>query len=252
MTGPLTGRVALVTGASSGIGEAAALALAAAGAAVAVTARRAERLEALAAKIEADGGKALALPADVTDERAAYGVVADTVARLGRLDILVNSAGVIQAGGGVEHADTAEWRRVIDINLLATLYTSHAAIPHMRSQGGGDIVNISSTAGRRSSADFLPYSVSKFGLTALNDGMRQEQGRNGIRVCIIEPGATTTEVAEGITDAAQRERIRQHVSKDGAMKPEDIAAGIVFAVSLPRRANVTQLMIRPTIDVTPA
>lgn len=251
MAGPLTGRVALVTGASSGIGEAAALALAEAGAAVAITARRAERLHALAAKIEGDGGKALALPADVTDERAAHGVVADTIARLGRLDILVNSAGVIQAGG-VEHADMAQWRRVIDINLLATLYTSHAAIPHMRAQGGGDIVNISSTAGRRSSADFLPYSVSKFGLTALNDGMRQEQGRNGIRVCIIEPGATTTEVAEGITDSAQRERIRQHVSKDGAMKPEDIAAGIIFAVSLPRRANVTQLMIRPTIDVAPA
>jgi NADP-dependent 3-hydroxy acid dehydrogenase YdfG len=251
MTGPLTGRVALVTGASSGIGEAAALALAAAGVAVAVTARRADRLHALAAKIEAAGGKALALPADVTDERAAQGVVAETVARLGRLDVLVNSAGVIQAGG-VEHADTAQWRRVLEINLLAALYTSQAAIPHMRSKGGGDIVNISSTAGRRSSADFLPYSVSKFGLTALNDGMRQEQGRHGIRVCIIEPGATTTEVAEGITDPAQRERIRQHVSKDGAMKPEDVAAAIVFAVSLPRRANVTQLMIRPTIDITPA
>lgn len=251
MAGLLTGRAALVTGASSGIGEAAAVALAAAGAAVAVTARRAERLQALVARIEAAGGKALALPADVAEERAATAVVAQCAAELGRLDILVNSAGVIQSGG-VEHADLAQWRRVLEINLLAALYTSHAAIPHMHAAGGGDIVNVSSTAGRRSSADFLPYSVSKFGLTALNDGTRQEQGRQGIRVCIIEPGATTTEVAEGITDATQRERIRQHVSKDGAMKPEDVAAAILFAVSLPRRANVTQLMIRPTVDVTPA
>jgi len=251
MTGALSGRVALVTGASSGIGEAAAVALAAAGAAVAVTARRADRLQQLVQRIESGGGRAVALPANVAEERAAKGVVADTVARLGRLDILVNSAGVIQAGG-VEHADLDEWRRVIEINLLAALYTSHAAIPHMKSQGGGDIVNISSTAGRRASADFLPYSVSKFGLTALNDGMRQELGQQGIRVCIIEPGATTTEVAEGITDTASRDRIRKHVSKDGAMKPEDIAAAIMLAVCLPRRANVVQLQIRPTIDVSPA
>jgi NADP-dependent 3-hydroxy acid dehydrogenase YdfG len=251
MTGALSGRVALVTGASSGIGEAVALALAAAGAAVAVTARRADRLQQLVQRIESGGGRAVALPANVAEERAAKGVVADTVERLGRLDVLVNSAGVIQAGG-VEHADLDEWRRVIEINLLAALYTSHAAIPHMKSQGGGDIVNISSTAGRRASADFLPYSVSKFGLTALNDGMRQELGQQGIRVCIIEPGATTTEVAEGITDAASRDRIRKHVSKDGAMKPEDVAAAIMLAVCLPRRANVVQLQIRPTIDVTPA
>ena len=251
MTGPLSGRVALVTGASSGIGEAAAVALAAAGAAVAVTARRADRLQQLVQRIESGGGRAIALPANVAEERAAKGVVAGTVDRLGRLDILVNSAGVIQAGG-VEHANLDEWRRVIEINLLAALYTSHAAIPHMKSQGGGDIVNISSTAGRRASADFLPYSVSKFGLTALNDGMRQELGQQGIRVCIIEPGATTTEVAEGITDAASRDRIRKHVSKDGAMKPEDIAAAIMLAVCLPRRANVVQLQIRPTIDISPA
>ena len=251
MTGSLSGRVALVTGASSGIGEAAAVALAAAGAAVAVTARRADRLQQLVQRIESGGGRAIALPANVAEERAAKGVVAGTADRLGRLDILVNSAGVIQAGG-VEHADLDEWRRVIEINLLAALYTSHAAIPHMKSQGGGDIVNISSTAGRRASADFLPYSVSKFGLTALNDGMRQELGQQGIRVCIIEPGATTTEVAEGITDAASRDRIRKHVSKDGAMKPEDIAAAIMLAVCLPRRANVVQLQIRPTIDVSPA
>lgn len=250
MTGALSGRVALVTGASSGIGEAAALALAGAGAAVAVTARRADRLHALAQRIEAAGGKALALPADITHEQAAKGAVADTVAALGRLDILVNCAGVNQAGG-VTNADLEQWRQVIAINLLATIYTSQAAIPHLRAHGAGDIVNISSTAGRRASADFLVYSVSKFGLTALSDGMRQELGRQGVRVCTLEPGATTTEVWENITDPVARERIRLHVNKEGAMKPEDVADAILFAVCLPRRANVSQLMIRPTIDTAP-
>jgi NADP-dependent 3-hydroxy acid dehydrogenase YdfG len=250
MAGPLAGRVALITGASSGIGEAAALALAEAGAAVAVCARRADRLETLAARIAAAGGKAVALAGDVADEATAARVVEETVERLGRLDILVNSAGVIQAGG-VENADTAEWRRVIDINLMATLYTCKAAIPPMKAQGFGDIVNISSTAGRRAAGIFGPYSTSKFGLTALTEGLRQEVGGYGIRVCIVEPGATTTEVAEGMSDPKLREAMRHHVGKDGAMKAEDVAAAVVFTCSLPPRANISEILIRPTIDTAP-
>ncbi|CAN7347840.1 SDR family NAD(P)-dependent oxidoreductase [Phenylobacterium sp. LjRoot225] len=250
MAGALAGRVALVTGASSGIGEAAAAALAEAGAVVAVSARRAERLEDLVRRIEAAGGKAIALPGDVSDEAVATRVVEETVARLGKLDILVNSAGVIQAGG-VENADTAEWRRVIDINLMATLYTCKAAIGPMRAQGGGDIVNISSTAGRRAAGVFGPYSTSKFGLTALTEGMRQEVGGYGIRVCIVEPGATTTEVAEGMTNPKLKEAMRQHVGKEGAMKAEDVASAIVFVTSLPPRANISEILIRPTIDTAP-
>jgi NADP-dependent 3-hydroxy acid dehydrogenase YdfG len=247
MTGPLLGRVALVTGASSGIGEATALALAEAGAAVAVSARRAERLHALERKIAAVGGRALVLPGDVADEAVAKRVVADSLAAFGRLDILVNSAGVIQAGG-VESADTEQWRRVLDINLLATLYTCSAAIGPMRAQGGGDIVNVSSIAGRRASAKFGPYSTSKFGLSAMTEGMRQEVGGYGIRVCIVEPGATSTEVSNAIVDPTAREAIHKHVHRDGAMKAEDVAASIVFVVSLPPRANVSQILIRPTID----
>jgi NADP-dependent 3-hydroxy acid dehydrogenase YdfG len=248
LTGPLAGRVALVTGASSGIGEAAALALAAAGARVALSARRADRLAAVAVRI--GEGKALALPGDVSDEDVAIKAVEDTVAAFGRLDILVNSAGVIQAGG-VESLPTDEWRRVIDINLMGTLYVCKATIPHMKRQGAGDIVNISSTAGRRAAGLFGPYSTSKFGLTGLTEGLRQEVGAAGIRVCIIEPGATETEVAGGIGDPAMRAAMQAHVGKEGAMQPSDIAEAIVFVTSLPRRANVSQLLIRPTIDVAP-
>jgi NADP-dependent 3-hydroxy acid dehydrogenase YdfG len=243
----LTGRVALVTGASSGIGEAAALALAAAGATIAVSARRADRLDALVAKITAAGGKALALPGDVSDEATATRAVTETVARFGRLDILVNSAGILQAGG-IENADTAQWRQVIDINLMASMFTCRAAIAPMRAQGGGDIINISSTAGRRAAKVFVPYSVSKFALTAMTETLRQEVGGCGIRVCIIEPGATTTEVAENVSNPAMRDNMRKHVGKEGAMKPEDVADAVVFVASLPPRANVSQMLIRPTID----
>jgi NADP-dependent 3-hydroxy acid dehydrogenase YdfG len=121
----------------------------------------------------------------------------------------------------------------------------------MRTQGGGDIVNISSTAGRRAAVLFNAYSASKFALTAMTEALRQEVGRQGIRVCIIEPGATSTEVSEGVADPAYRKFIHEHVTKEGAMKPEDVAAAILFAVSLPPRANVSQLLIRPTIDTAP-
>jgi NADP-dependent 3-hydroxy acid dehydrogenase YdfG len=250
MAAGLDGRVALVTGASSGIGEGAALALAEAGAAVAVSARRADRLEDLVKRIEAAGGKAIALPGDVSDEQFAYNVVDETVRRLGRIDILVNSAGINQPGG-VENADVAEWRRVMEINLWATLYTCKAAIPHMKAQGSGDIINISSTSGRRAAGLFGPYTASKFSVNGMTEGLRQEVGLQGIRVCVIEPGATTSEVAEGITDPKWRDAMREHVSKPGAMKPEDIGAAIVFVTSLPPRANVSEILIRPTIDVAP-
>jgi NADP-dependent 3-hydroxy acid dehydrogenase YdfG len=251
MAGSLAGKVALVTGASSGIGAAAAAALAAEQATVVLVARRADRLQSLVRKIEEAGGKAIALPGDVADEQVAQGAVTETLQRFGRIDILVNSAGIIDSGG-VENADTARWRRVLEINLMASMYTSRAAIGPMRAQGGGDIINISSIAGRRAAALFNVYSASKFGLTAMTEAMRQEVGRHGIRVCIIEPGATTTEVAEGIADPTFRKSIREHVSKEGAMMPEDVAAAILLVVSLPPRANVSQLMIRPTIDTAPA
>ena len=250
MPQPLAGKIALITGASSGIGEAAAVALAAAGATVAVAARRADRLHALVARIEAAGGKALALPGDVTDEAVAKAIVAETLETFGRLDILVNSAGVASPGR-VENADIAEWRRAMDINMFGTLHTCAAVIGPMRAQGGGDIINISSLASYKSNPVFNPYAASKFALRAMSDGMRQEVGGFGIRVCVIMPGATTTEVAESIADPNVRDFMRKHVGKEGAMLPEDVAAAVLLAVTLPPRATVSELMIRPTIDTSP-
>jgi NADP-dependent 3-hydroxy acid dehydrogenase YdfG len=248
VSGILSGKTALVTGASSGIGRGAAVALAAAGAQVALVARRADRLLDLAAEIEAAGGKALARPADVTDEHEATLAVEDTVGHFGGLDILVNAAGMTQTGK-VENADLDDWRYVFQLNFWASMYTARAAIPALKAGGGGDIVNISSTAGRRAvGATFGPYAASKFALTAFNESLRAEVTLAGIRVCIIEPGATATEIHEHIKDDKVREFTRNHVEKDGAMQPEDVAAAIVFAVSLPPRVNISQLVIRPSVD----
>lgn len=249
MTGSLSGRVALVTGASSGIGEAVALALAAAGASVAVSARRADRLTALVQRIEAAGGTALALPGDVVDEALATAAVDKTIARFGKLDILVNSAGIIQAGG-IENVDTAEYRRVFDVNLMATLYTCRAAIGPMKARGSGDIINISSLAATKSGPAFSAYAASKHALNSMTDGLRQEVGAHGIRVSIVMPGATSTEVFDNISNEKVRDAIKSHVSKDGAMAPNDVADAIMLIVGMPRRTNVSVIAIRPTVDTT--
>jgi NADP-dependent 3-hydroxy acid dehydrogenase YdfG len=249
MSGTLAGRVALVTGASSGIGEASALALGAAGASVAVSARRADRLGELVKRIEAAGGKALALPGDVADEAVATAAVEKTIAHFGKLDILVNSAGIIQEGG-IEAARTDEYRRVIDVNLMATVYTCKAALAPMKAQGSGDIINISSLAGRKAAKLFSAYTASKHGLNAMTDAMRQEVGGFGIRVCIINPGATATEVFNNVSNPAMRKTMEAHVTKSGALAAQDVADAVLFVASLPPRANISELSIRPTIDTS--
>ena len=249
MAQSLAGKVALVTGASSGIGAATALALAAAGATVAISARRTDRLAELVAQIEAAGGKALALPGDMAVEADAVAAVEDTARQLGRIDILINSAGVMQAGG-IEGADLDEYRKVIDINLLATVYTCKAAIPHMLAQGVGDIINISSLAGRKGGPETNAYSASKHAVNAMTNGMRQELGDRNIRVSFLMPGATETEVASGISNPAWREAIAKHVSKEGAVKASEIADTLVFMLSMPRHVNISEISVRPTIDTT--
>ena len=246
----LVGKVALVTGASSGIGHAAALALARQGASVAVAARRKERLDELVRQIGDVDGTALAIAGNVSEEVDAQKFVSETVANFGRIDILINSAGVNEVGG-IETLSLDKWRHVLNINLLGTIYTSKAAFPHMKKQGLGDIINISSTAGRRSGRRFASYSTSKFGLTGFTEALRQEGGGVGIRVAIVEPGATATEIANSISDPTTRDEIHAHTHKTGAMETSDIVDAILLIVTLPRRANVTRILIQPTIDVAP-
>ncbi len=249
MVKSLEGKVALVTGASSGIGAATAICLAEAGASVALSARRKDRLDGLVAQIEAAGGKALALQGDMAVEADAVKAVEDTVAHFGRIDILINSAGIMQAGG-IEGYDLSEYRRVVDINLMGTVYTSWAAIPHMKQQGVGDIVTISSLAARKGGPETNAYTASKHAVHAFTQGLRQELGGHNIRVMELMPGATETEVFSGITNPGWREAIEKHVTKEGAVKASEIGDTLVFMLSMSRNVNISEIQVRPTIDTT--
>jgi NADP-dependent 3-hydroxy acid dehydrogenase YdfG len=245
MPGSLEGRVAAVTGASSGIGEATAVALAREGASVALAARRADRLEALVGRIESDGGKALAVGADVADESQARGFVERANGELGRLDVLVNNAGVMLLGP-VEGADTEDWRRMIDVNLLGLLYCTHAALPIMREGGGGYIVNVSSVAGRSANAGSAVYNLTKFGVTAFSEALRQEALHSNIRVSVVEPGFVATELqGHNVNPVVQEgiEKMREQIGE--VLEAEDIADAIVYAVSRPERVAINEILIRP-------
>jgi NADP-dependent 3-hydroxy acid dehydrogenase YdfG len=200
-------------------------------------------------RIESFGVKALAIAADLTVEAAAIRSVADTVAHFGRIDILINSAGVMQAGG-IVNCDLDEYRRVFAINLFATLYTSQAAVPHMLAQGGGDIITISSLASRKGGPFTSAYSASKHAVNSMTDAMRRELGERNIRVSILMPGATTTEIGDAITDPTWRKSIQSHVAKEGAVLPAEVGDTIVYMLALPRRVNISEIAIRPTIDTT--
>jgi NADP-dependent 3-hydroxy acid dehydrogenase YdfG len=246
----LDGTVALVTGASSGIGEATAKALAREGAAVALAARRTERLERLAGEIGAAGGRALALESDVRDQDQARGAVERTVEELGRLDTLVNNAGQMLLGPIVD-APTEEWDRMIDLNLKGVLYCTHAALPHLlraaedSPRGVADVVNISSVAGRVARVNSGVYNLTKWGLGAFSESLRQEVTQRKVRVSLIEPGGTATELSTHIRDGV-REQTRQRFEGVEMLHAEDIADAIVYVVTRPRRVAVNELLVRPT------
>ncbi len=244
----LAGSVALVTGASSGIGSATATALARHGAAVALAARRKDRLETLAAEIQAQGGTALALESDVTDERQAQEAVERTVSSLGRLDILINNAGVMLLGPATE-APLSEWQQMVELNLLGLLYCAHAALPHLlRAATDGarqvaDMVNISSVAGRVARNGNGVYSLTKHGVGAFSESLRQELAKQYVRVSLVEPGATATELA-----LHNRPEVLESLSTQfgQTMESADIADAISFIVTRPRHVAVNEILIRPT------
>ncbi|MFM9127408.1 MAG: SDR family NAD(P)-dependent oxidoreductase [Solirubrobacterales bacterium] len=247
---PLSGRVAAVTGASSGIGEATALALAEAGAAVALGARRVDRLDALAVRIEEAGGRAIAVECDVADEASAHAFIAATVEQLGGLDILVNNAGVMLLGP-IEGADTGQWRQMMDVNVLGLLYCTQAALPHLRDSGHGHIVNVSSVAGRTASAFVGVYNATKWAVTGFSEALRQEAAMSKIRVTCIEPGMVETELPSHNTNPAVLETIEKLKAKYGeALESEDIADAILHAVTAPPRVNVNEVLIRPSGQVS--
>jgi clavulanate-9-aldehyde reducatase len=240
----LSGRVVAVTGASSGIGEATALACADAGAAVSLAARRTDRIDALAERIRGEGGTALAIATDVSDESQASAFVRRTHDELGRLDVLVNNAGVMLLGP-IEGAPTDEWRRMIDANVYGVLYCSHAALPLMREQGGGIIVNLSSVAGRVARAGAGVYNLTKFGVGAFTEALRQEGVPHNIRATLIEPGFVDTEL-----QGHNREEILPVLAKrtEGVtpLQARDIANAIVYAIGQPDHVAVNELLVRPT------
>jgi NADP-dependent 3-hydroxy acid dehydrogenase YdfG len=241
----LSGKAVAITGASSGIGEAAALALARAGASVALGARRKDRIDALAARIEDEGGTAVPLEVDVTDEGRARAFVETAADRLGRLDSLINNAGVMLLGP-VEKGSADDWRTMVNVNLLGLLYCTAAALPLMRAQGSGDIVNISSVAGRFARAGSAVYNLTKFGVNAFSEGLRQEVTEGGIRVTVIEPGFVDTEL-QGHNQGEVLETIEGMREQIGeVLRAQDIANGILYAVSQPPHVSVNEVLIRPT------
>ena len=245
MARPLEGRVAAVTGASSGIGEATALALAEAGAAVAIAARREDRLAALAERIE---GRSLVAEVDVSDEEQAREFVQRANDELGGLHILVNNAGVMLLGP-VAGAHTEEWRRMISVNLLGLLYCTHAALPLIEACGGGDIVNLSSVAGRRADAGAAVYNMTKFGVHAFSEALRQEALHAGIRVTTVAPGFVETELQGHNRNPLVKQALSRSREQIGdVLAPADIADAIVNAVSRPRHVCVNEIVVRPTMQ----
>ena len=242
---PLAGKVALVTGASSGIGEATALALAEAGAAVALGARRRDRLDALAAKLTDGGARVLALDLDVTDEQQCRAAVDRTREELGGLDVLVNNAGVMLLGS-IVGADTEDWRRMLHTNVLGVMYMTHAAIEGMVEQGSGDIVNISSVAGRQARKGAGVYNASKWAVNAFSESLRQEVTTRGVRISLVEPGAVATELTDHITQPEAKEASVQMYTSMRALQSEDIARAILYVVGQPPHVAINEVLVRPT------
>jgi len=246
----LENTVALVTGASSGIGQAAARNLAARGAAVALVARRADRLQQLAGEIADAGGTALPIEADVSEREQAAAAVERTAEELGRLDVLVNNAGVMLLGP-IADAPLEEWERMVDVNLLGLLYTARAALPHLLEAAEkdprrvADLVNISSVAGRMARKGSGVYNATKHGVGAFSESLRQEVTGRHVRVSLVEPGAVATELQSHNRDGV-REEIEKRFEDMDILQAEDIADAIAYVVTRPRHVAVNEVLVRPT------
>jgi NADP-dependent 3-hydroxy acid dehydrogenase YdfG len=246
----LNGTVALVTGASSGIGEAAARALAERGADIAIAARRIDRLEQLAEELGSDDCRVVSIEADVTDREQAEAAVARTVEDLGRLDTLVNNAGVMLLGS-IADSPIEEWDQMLDVNVRGLLYTARAALPHLIEAADGDprgvadLVNISSVAGRVANVGSGVYNATKFAVNAFSESLRQEVTERHVRVSLIEPGAVATELTDHLREEVYDD-FKKRFADVERLEAEDIADAIAYVVTRPRRVAINEVLIRPT------
>ena len=245
MSNSLEGKVAAITGASSGIGEATAILLAERGAAVALGARRKDRLDALVDRIGAAGGTAVAIETDVTDEASANAFVEGAAKQLGGLDVLINNAGLMLLGL-IEGADTNDWRRMVEVNCLGLLYCTQAAIPLLRDGGGGHIVNVSSVAGRHARVGTGAYNLTKFGVSGFTEALRQEGVASNIRVTSVEPGFVDTELQSHNTPEIIDMLNKRFEDTGKILEAQDVANAIAYVVEQPEHVNINQVLVRPT------
>ncbi len=244
MSNNIEGKVVVITGASSGLGEAAARLLSAQGATVVLGARRADRLKSLADDITRDGGKALAITTDVTDCDQVKKLVDEAVHKFGRIDVMINNAGLMQQSP-LERLKIDEWDNMIDINIKGVLYGIAAALPHMQRQKAGHIINVSSVAGHKVFPSGAVYSATKHAVRALSEGLRQEVKPYNIRTTIISPGAVTTELPNHITEkevAASMQKFYEEV----AIPADSFARAVIYAMSQPVDVDINEILFRPT------
>ncbi|GAB0113692.1 SDR family oxidoreductase [Acidisoma sp. C75] len=240
------GKIALVTGASSGIGAATARKLAAEGLIVGLAARRRERLDALVAEIEKAGGQAIALQADVTDKAAMHAAVQALVGRFGRIDVLINNAGLMPLSD-IDALKVDEWQRMVDVNISGVLNATAAVLPQMIAQHEGHIFNMSSIAGRKVFTGLTVYCATKAAVAAFSDGLRMEVApKHNIRVTCIQPGAVKSELYDQITDAGYRQQMDDLAQRMTFLEGEDIAHTILFALKAPKHMDVAELFVLPT------
>jgi len=241
--GQLDGRKILVTGASSGIGEAAAEAIVAKGGAVALGARRKDRLDELASKLDGD---AYAIEADIGEEEQAKKLVEEANEAMGGLDALVNNAGVMLLGP-LQGADPEEWRTMINVNCLGLLYCTHYALPLIRDGGGGDVVNVSSVAGRTAALGSGVYNMTKWGVVGYSESLRQEGAHIGVRVTCVEPGFVETELQghnEHPMVVERMGKMKEDIGK--VLEAADIANAIVYALAQPKHVSINEILVRPS------
>jgi NADP-dependent 3-hydroxy acid dehydrogenase YdfG len=244
MTEGIKDKIVVVTGASSGLGEATARLLSGQGATIVLGARRADRLQSLAKDLEARGGKALALETDVTRREQVKALVDSAVQTYDRVDVMINNAGLMPQAP-LERLKIDEWDRMIDVNIKGVMYGIAAALPHMQRQKSGHFINVSSVAGHRVGPGFAVYAATKYAVRALSEGLRQEVKPYNIRTTVISPGAVATELPNTITDPAAADRIRTFYSQV-AVPADSFARAVAFAISQPEDVDINEILYRPT------